>query len=81
MRYRYWMHWYIDAGAAMTTGRPLYGQSVATALSEAGSLWSDGTYAAAKGYIIVDTDDGTVLCRCERAQLAPRTPSALLRAS
>lgn len=66
MRYRYWMHWYMDANTALTTGRPLYGQSVEAALSEAGSLWSDGAYAAAKGYVIVDTDDGTELCRRER---------------
>ena len=81
MRYRYWMHWYLDAGAALTTGRPLFGQNVETALAEAGSLWSDGAYAAAKGYVIVDTDDGSVLLRRERDAAAPRPPGALLRAT
>jgi hypothetical protein len=77
MRYRYWLHWYMDAGAALTTGRPLFGQSAETALSEAGSLWRDGAYAAAKGYVIVDTEDGTVVCRSERDQTAPGRPGAL----
>lgn len=77
MRYRYWMHWYVDAGAALTTGRPLFGQNVETALCEAGSLWRDGAYAAARGYVVVDTDDGTELYRRERSQTAPGPPGAL----
>ena len=81
MRYRYWMHWYTDVDAAFTTGRPLFGQSAESAESEAGSLWNDGAYAAAKGYVIVDTDDGSVLCRRERDTTWPRPPGALLRAT
>ena len=81
MRYRYWMHWYMNAGAELTTGRPLFGQSVETAMSEADSLWSDGAYAAAKGYVVVDTDEGTEVGRRERAPAAPRQPGALQRAA
>jgi hypothetical protein len=76
MRYRYWMHWYVDATAALTTGRPLFAQHIETALAEARSLWSDGLYAAARGYVVVDTDDGTVICRRERAETALRPPGA-----
>jgi hypothetical protein len=81
MRYRYWMHWYMDASAPLTTGRPLFGQYLETALSEASSMWSDGAYAAAKGYVVIDTEDGTLICRRERDQTAPRPPGALLRAT
>ena len=81
MRYRYWMHWYMDANAALTTGRPLFGQRIETALAEATSLWVAGAYAAARGYVVVDTDDGTEICRRERANAAPRPPGALHRAT
>ena len=81
MRYRYWMHWYMDAGAGLTTGRPLFGQRIETALAEATSLWVEGAYAAARGYVVVDTDDGTEICRRERANAAPRPPGALHRAT
>ncbi|HEX3407905.1 MAG TPA: hypothetical protein VHS81_11760 [Caulobacteraceae bacterium] len=70
MRYRYLMHWYRDAGAPLNGGRALFGQSVEDALSEAASLWRDGAYAAAVGYLVIDTDDGTVLCRGERESRA-----------
>jgi hypothetical protein len=66
MRYRYQMHWYRDAGEPLNGGRGLFGQSAAETLSEAASLWREGAYAAAVGYIVIDTDDGTVLFRRER---------------
>ena len=80
MRYRYWMHWYTDADAALTTGRALFGQHIETALSEARSLWDEGAYAAAKGYVVIDTDDGSVIGRRERDPSARRPPGGLLRA-
>ena len=66
MGYRYLMHWYTDAEAPLNAGRALSGGTVENVLSQAASLWRDGAYAVAVGYIVVDTDDGTVLCRHER---------------
>lgn len=66
MRYRYLMHWYTDARAPLNSGRPLSGRTVADVLSEAESIWSDGAYSAALGYVVMDTDDGTVVCRRDR---------------
>ena len=70
MRYRYLMHWYRDAAEPLNGGRGLFGKTVEDALSEAASLWNDGAYSAAVGYIVIDTDDGTVLCRRERENRA-----------
>jgi hypothetical protein len=78
MRYRYMMHWYRDAEEPLSGGRGLFGQTAPDALSEAASLWAEGTYAASTGYIVIDTDDGTVICRREPqtrpADLADRFP-------
>jgi hypothetical protein len=70
MRYRYLMHWYRSADEPLNGGRGLFGQTVTDALSEAESLWNEGAYAAAVGYIVIDTDEGTVLCRRERESQA-----------
>lgn len=66
MHYRYLMHWYADAQAPLSAGRALSGGTVENVLSHAASLWRDGAYSVAVGYVVVDTDDGTVLCRHER---------------
>jgi hypothetical protein len=71
------MHWYADPQAPLNMGRAMFGQTDATALSEAAALWTGGAYAAALGYVVVDTDDGRVLCRHERERATTRRPDVL----
>lgn len=70
MNYRYRMHWFCDPEAPLNAGRPLFGRDAAEAIALAESLWKEGVYAAALGYLVVDTDEGTVVWRrqCDLAE-------------
>ena len=74
MRDRFRMHWYLDSRASLNGGRPLFARTAEKALSEAAALWRDGAYRAAAGYVVVDTDDGMVLCRQERQLMQSAPP-------
>ena len=66
MAYRYRMHWYSDEHAPSGAGRALAGRTAESAVSEAATLWADRSYASAAGYVVIDTEDGSTLCRHER---------------
>ena len=80
MGYRFVMHRFADAHELVGAGRPLSGRTAERALSEAASLWNDGIYDAARGYIVIDSDDGTELCRHARSERKEPAPLRLASA-
>jgi hypothetical protein len=63
MAYRSRMHSYTDPEAPLDVGKVLLGRTAAEAIAQAASLWEEGAYAAARGCLVMDTDDGTILWR------------------
>ena len=72
------MHCYWDREAPLRAGRELFGRTLDQAIEHAAELWDEGTYAAACGYVIMDTEEGEVVATLERDQraLSPRGPVA-----
>ena len=76
MTYRYMMHWCADGGAPMEPGRRLLGQTDERALAEAAALWITKPRRSAISYVVVDTDDGSVLYPPDLEHNVPKNAGA-----